>query len=228
MLAAVAVALSACSMAGDDIYAPEADWQGPNSYSFSKPTNFSGLVTVKADDAGRCFLQFNHWKLLPRNNQEFTIGKRALADFTIYPEIVDEYYVCTVGWLEPLDEGVFVPLAEAKGVPAGGDGLDIDLTSEYTTLQDGFLSLMYSTWWGEQPVHHDFYLLSGVDPEDPFTLELRQDSHSDKQEVCSEGLVCFDINSLSDTAGTAATITLKWTKLDGTEGIAHFGFKARE
>ena len=86
--------------------------------------------------------------------------------------------------------------------------------------------MKYSSWWGQSPLHHDFYLVS--DPEQPYALTLVQDSHGDSRDNCSEGLVSFDINGLPDTAGETITISINWTKLDGTGGTAYFGFKTRE
>ena len=182
------------------------------------------LVTVKRNETDVVYLQYGNFKLLA-DGLEFQRQQRAMADMTVYPEIRGGFYVCSLSWIEPLDEGIF---GGPSVVPQNADNapLDILLSSSYTRVEDGYLNLMYSTWWGETPLHHDFYLISN--PDNPYSLTFVQDSHGDARSFCSEGLICFDINNLPDTGGETVNISISWTKLDGTEGTAYFGFKTRE
>lgn len=187
---------------------------------------FADLVTVKRSSEGTVFFQYGRFKLLPEA-VEYDRQRRLMVMMTISQEMEGEYYKCKVDWMEPLEEGVFRYGQEGEKAPSG-DGLDMIIDSEFTRVDDGYLSVHYLTWWGEQPVHHDFTLSAGLYPEDPYSLVLTQNSNSDSRDVKSEGIVCFDINSLPDTEGETKTITLYWTKLDGTVGKLGIGFKSRE
>ncbi len=218
LMAALSLASCSAGERADPVYdAPD------RNTAIMSPTDATGLVTVKNTADGAVYLQFGALKLLPGFFQ-YEGFPRAMASMTILPGMAGEFYRCTLDWIEPLDEGVFS--ATALSAPAG-DGLEIVLNSGYTCVEDGYLSIHYLTWWGEHPQHHDFTLFA-PDPSNPFILELRQDSHSDAQDVYSDGLVCFDINGLPDTAGETITIQLNWTKPNGTKGTAYFGFKTRE
>lgn len=197
---------------------------GPNS-PVTLPTPVTAVVTVKQDAEGTVFFQLKDYKLLPDVSYTFVRQLRAMASLTIMPERAGEYYLCTVDWLEPVDEGVFTNTAEA---PAHSDGIDLTLNSWITEVSDGYMTLLYKTWWGTPPLRHDFYLVSGEDSADPYSLRLIQDSHSDAKDELSEGVICFDINSLPDTGDETKTITLYWLKLDGTTGKASFEFKTRQ
>ena len=188
------------------------------------PAEVTGLVTVKRATDGTVYLQYGQYKLLPGDIQ-FNGQQRAMASLTIFADRYGDYYRCTADWIEPLDMGAFS--FDAPYATSAEDGIDLIMDSGYTCVEDGYLSVHYYTWWGQQPKHHDFTLFA-ADPANPFILEIRQNSHGDAHDEYSDGLVCFDINGLPDTAGETITIQLNWTKPDGTKGTAYFGFKTRE
>lgn len=220
IIIAAMLTVAGCSAGGYNMDIPEPNIN--EEPSIAGVTKVSGLVTVKFTEDGLGYLQYGNYMLLP-DTIEYTRQLRAMASMTIYPEKVGPgwaYYKTELEWIEALDEGQFGVSASA------GDPLDINLSSAYTCVEDGYLTIKYLTWWGETPLHHDFYL--SRDPKQPYALTLVQDSHGDGKDNCTEGLVCFDINSLPDTEGQTLTISLQWTKLDGTLGTAYFGFKTRE
>lgn len=209
------------------------------------------VVTVALDDKGQVWFSYNGEKLRPFDFT-YTRMMRALCELNILekqsPE--DDYYPAEVIWAEPIDEGVFSinnvydstpPADGAPPLPHDGkdgssgpggnsaeNGLDVLVDSWITSCEDAYLTIHYKTWWGKHPVHHDFYLVSGFDPIDPYTLVFQQDSHSDSHDELSEGIVCFDINNLPDTGAKAVTLTLKWTNTNGGEETAKFEFKTRK
>ena len=198
------------------------DFDGERRKEITEITQATGLVTVKTSDDGDVYLQYKSYKLKPYG-LEFVRQQRAMASMIVYPEKTgpeNDMYKCDLEWIEPLDEGRF-------GEPAVGNApFDILVTSEFTGVEDGYLTIHYNTWWGETPKHHDFYLASS--PEEPYALALVQDSHGDSQDTLGDGLICFDINDLPDTGGKTLTISLSWTKLNGSQGTVYFGFKSRE
>ena len=208
---------------------------------FFRPTEVTALVTVKCSPEGTVYLQYGDYRLLPEG-LVYNGQQRAMAAMTIYPEMDGDYYRCDLDWIEPLDMGSFSPgmmdFSDGSFMGNGsdyvpdpvfnfaGDGLEV-LSSAYTCVEDGYLSVHYNTWWGEPPLHHDFKLVA-PDFLNPFVLELVQDSHGDAHDTYSDGLVCFDINGLPDTGGKTVTLQLNWTKPNGDKGTAYFGFKSRE
>lgn len=182
-------------------------------------------VTVRRSESGMVWFQCGDLKIRP-SGYRFERQMRALCELIVsplqYPD--DEYYPAELLWLEPIDEGTFT---DDAGV-SGDDGLDILINSWISSCEDAYLTIHYNTWWGARPGHHDFYLVAGTDPDDPYVLELRHDSHSDGREQLSDGIVCFDINALPDTGGEIKTLSLKWKKLDGSTGVAKFGFRTRK
>lgn len=182
------------------------------------------LLTVKRSETGDAYFQFGAVKLWPDIEVSFDLPQRALASMVITPNRLGDYYKCMVDWLEPLENGVFNPSPDysssAPGKPE--DGLDLLLDSALTRLEDGFLSLHYNAWWGEHAVHHDFSLTCTGSSDGVYDLSLVQDSHGDSKDFQSEGVICFDISSLSEISAGHKTIVLNWIKLDGTEGTASF------
>lgn len=224
---AAVVTASACSKSYTDYPEAFSDYEGVvyKLDKLSASVDINSLVTVKCDAEGKAFLQYGPLKLRP-DVLEFTRQERAMARLTIMPGRQGEYYNCIMDWIEPIEQGTFSMYNSLSLEP--GDGMTLIMDSGFTTVEDGYLSVHYFTWWGAEPRHHDFYLSSGVNPEDPYVLELRQDSHGDGNETWSEGLVCFDINGLPDTAGETKIITLNWIELDGTSRTKYFEFKTRE
>jgi len=201
------------------------DMSEPGSfYNGSEPQTVTAIVTIKQDAEGKTFLQVSeNIKVYPDGGYEFSGLQRAMCSLYIYAHEGDIYYG-QIDWLEPLEMGSF-GTGSIKG--GAGDGLNI-IQDWMTGAEDGYLVIHYSTWWSEHPVHHDFYLSSGSDPDDPYCLELRQDSHGDAHDYLDEGIICFDINSLPDTGDEYRTITLKWNDTDGAARTATFDFKTRK
>ena len=215
MLASLVLVLAGCSRAYDY---PEYT---TGDRADKEPRLTTAMVTVLPDGAGGFYFKLGGEKLKPRGYTPSVHG-RAMCELLIYPNegSGDEYKLADVRWFEPIDEGSFTYNASAPGA----DGIDVDVSSWVTEACDGYLTIYYSTWWGEHPVHHDFYLVAGLDPADPYSLELRQDSHSDDHFERSDGIICFDINTLPQTDGRQ-TLTLNWTRTDGRRSAAKFEFE---
>lgn len=183
----------------------------------------TAIVTVKKGSDGNSYLWLSEeHKLIPREQIPFTGQYRAMAGIS-ESGIPDNngFRRVTVDWLEPLDEGEVRTGADG----CADDGLDILLDSWITGLEDAYLTIHYNTWWGEHPVHHDFYLVPG---EDPYSLELRHDAHGDEKFAMGEGIICFDLNSLPDTGDETRQISLRWKDVNGNVETASFGFKTRK
>lgn len=221
----VAVALAGCAKAADsfpDSAAPPINGENlPNYINSSSPLTF--LVTFRQAEDGGAYLYYSD-EIRFRCDEPFTHQYRAVC-VAIIKDYPDEQGYCPaqILCLEALDEGDLTYDESA----AGSDGLEI-LNDWITTVDDAYLTLKYSAWWGEEPVKHDFHVVAGLNPDDPYYLELRHDAHSDPQAVQSEGIVSFDINALPDTQGEEKVLTLKYRRLGGSSDTKYFGFKTRK
>ena len=223
-LASLGLALASCS--ADRAY----DHPGTADYLNGELSGeYMAIVTVKKSASGAVFFQLNDdVTVYPSNYQDsYTHMERLFCDAMVSPVPTGIYnYTCTVQWAEPIEEGTVTPGAEPQwnGVQ---DVLDV-IDDWMTTVEDGYLTVHYDTWWGSAGVQHAFRLLTGTDPDNPYSLVLLQDSKGDAMEEKSDGLVCFDINSLPDTGGEYIPLSLKWKSLEGKVLERTFRFKTRE
>ncbi len=212
---------SACSNIGDfDINDRPYSADGEKDASRAPRTI---LATVKQDADGSAYLWSKGVRINPSEPIVFERQHRVMTQLS-YIDKGDRPVWAHIHWMEPIDEGVFTNNASV----AGSDGLDVNEYSWMSGTDDGYLTLFYTTWWGEHPVHHDFYLVSGLDPDDPYSLELRHNAHGDKKQTQGDGLICFDINSLPDTGDESKIISLKWHNTEGKTITAKFEFRSRK
>lgn len=214
------------------VYDDMGDPQSPNAannnngdltmyINTAKP--LTALVTVKQAEDGSAYLYFND-DIKLRCPDRFERQYRAMCMVTIkgYPDN-EGYCPCDIYYLEALDEGDLT----YEAAVGGSDGLDI-LDEWVTAVDDGYLTLQYSAWFGEHPVKHDFHVVAGLDADNPYCLELRHDAHSDKHDNKAEGIISFDINTLPDTQGETVKLTLKYTTTDGATATKVFDFTTRQ
>lgn len=225
LLFSIAVTLVGCSMGVMD-YPPTVDAVADKNnisdlLNTSEPLSL--LVTVKQAEDGSTYLFFTE-DIKFRYELPFTRQYRAMCMAIVkgYPDS-DGYCPCQIFYLDALDEGDMTYDASVSG----GDGIDI-MDAWVTAVDDGYLTLQYSAWFGEHPVKHDFHVVAGLDQDDPYSLELRHDAHSDPKSVQSEGIISFDINSLPDTQGENKTLTLKYKTITGATATKLFEFKTRQ
>lgn len=187
---------------------------------------YLAILTVKKTPTDSVYFQLNDSTTIYASNYQdrYSRMERVFCDITVTLKKVGRFnYTGKINWIESLDEG---KVTSDSTVP-GTDGLDI-LNDWMTGVEDGYLTVHYSTWWGKSPVQHDFYLVTGANPADPYEVELRQNANGDKKDEEGDSLICFDINSLPDTGGQYKTLTLKWTTSGGSASEKEFKFKTRK
>lgn len=220
LLFALAVACLAWSCAKD-----MADLAPDSSYAADGAADCTAIVTIKKSSSDTVFFQLNEsTTLFPYAWQDKYIKVQRL-----YCRLhMDAATVGTFGrrtdvlWAEPLEEGLFTYEAAA-----GADGLDL-IWDWMTCVEDGFLTLHYSTWWGRNAVQHRFAVVAGANPDDPYELRLVQDARGDARDEQGDALICFDINALPSTGDEYKTLTLKWTDCAGKPSEKKFSFKSRQ
>ncbi|MBR5043205.1 MAG: hypothetical protein IKX67_08210 [Bacteroidales bacterium] len=213
---------AACSNADFEPMAPDNDFYSESGVN--RVMDVTIMATVKKDQDGKVYLWSKGKRINPNEAVAFTREMRVMSEMTIFPGGESQDYKADIHWIEPIEEGVFTGDAKVSGT----DGVDVMPDSWMTCLDDAYLTLYYSAWWGEHPVHHDFYLVSGTDPQDPYSLELRHNAHGDGTYSKEEGLICFDINSLPPTGDASKTLSLKWHDTKGNIVTAKFEFKSRK
>ena len=100
-----------------------------------------------------------------------------------------------------------------------------------TSLEDGFLTLHYSTWWGTQPRRHELMLILGTNPDDPYEVLLEHRANGDPKAMEADALVTFDINDrlpASQDPGNTPLVTLKWRNDAGETNRRQFSFCRRD
>ncbi len=191
-----------------------------------EPQTFQAIVTVKQDDSGTLFFQLDEdTRVYPVNYTEpFTGLKRIVCSLTLTPGETS----CQVNWFDELEKGA-LKMGAADGKPDSQRYAGVDILQDWMTgVEDGFLTLHYVAWWGEGTTAHELFLLSQLNPENPYELTLLHNDGGDEALRQADSIIYFDINSLPSTEGDYVTLTLNWTKLDGEAASQQYRFKSRQ
>lgn len=201
------------------------EMMGPEGGLGSDSQDFTAIVTVHMSPTDTIYFQVDDTtRLFPLNYYgTYTGPERIVCGITVFDKVVPNYgYKTSVDWFDQLDKGTF-----SNNKPSGGnDGLDI-LSDWMTSCEDGFLTLHYSTWWGDGSVQHSFTVVAGQNPSDPYELLLVHDARGDSKASKGDSIIYFDINSLPDTGDSYKTLKLKWTDSGGKDAEKEFRFKTR-
>ena len=230
MAGALALLPISCSKTHQaDSWAPENGGKNYDADSSEAPAadeTFQAIVTVRQSPTDTVYFQLDDvTRLYPVNYESpYTGPYRAICRLTTYATVMASYGKMTwVEWLAPVEEGTVTASA-----PAGpGDGLDVE-DDWMTSVEDGYLTLHYVTWWGSGDVRHNFSLHRGLNPEDPYELTLVHDAAGDEPLEKGDALVCFSLKDLPSTHGEPKILTLKWLSGEGSQEESLFRFRSRE
>ncbi|MGN0188300.1 MAG: NigD-like protein [Candidatus Cryptobacteroides sp.] len=211
-----------------------------NSCSKSEAPDYSllypnAIVTVKPVDETSFFLQLDdRTALLPVGTTKLPYGDKEMRAFvnyteTDFPEGADRdkfAKAVKINWMDSILTKTPKPyLGDGNDEAYGNDPVEI-LKSWMTVVEDGYITLNFTTLWGERNVKHEVNLLTGGNPENPYEVEFRHNAFGD---VCGRegsGIVAFRITDLPDTNGETVKLTLKWNSFSGTK-TAQFDYKTR-
>ena len=93
-----------------------------------------------------------------------------------------------------------------------------------TGVEDGYLNLCFDAAWGRYGRGHYINLVTGTDPEDPYTLVLRHNANGDDYmngAYVARSLVAFSLRELPDTQGKTVDLTLKYDTRDGQKSVKY-------
>lgn len=191
----------------------------------------NALVTVKTSSDNDLYLQLDDTTtLLPTNLTTSPFGEkevRALLHFTETDEDSKGYSKAVyVNWIDSILTKPAVPAlttAENDSI-YGTDPLEI-VNDWVTIAEDGYLTLRFSTLWGGQKTHF-INLLTGVNPDDPYEVELRHNANGDTANRKGDALVAFSLTDLPDTEGQTVKLTINWQSFSGKKS-AEFNFCSR-
>ncbi|MGM9738889.1 MAG: NigD-like protein [Candidatus Cryptobacteroides sp.] len=190
----------------------------------------NALVTVKPE-GNSFYIQLDDSTIIrPTNAEKFNFDEetRAFANFDFPKQPWGSELEIEAFWITPtLTKQPVETLgsSEADKEEYGED--PVELVRMWTVCEDGYLSLQFRTYWSRYGnIKHAVNLVTGVDPDDPYTVEFRHDACGDYPEVVSDGYVSFRLNCLPDTKGETVKLKVKYRSETG-EKTVEFDYKTR-
>lgn len=208
-------------LAGTVAGCSKGPWEGPSRGD--APAEVKAIVTVKQDADGTTFFQLDDdTRVYPSNFAEpYTGLRRIVCGLLLSPDMTG----CTVQWYDALEQGTVS--GDALPETAVSDGVEV-LEDWMTSVEDGFLTVHYSAWWGDGHTPHQLLVLTRLNPENPYELTLVHQRNGDEALRRADSLIYFDINDLPSTQGDYVTLTLNWKNLDGEDASKNFRFRNRQ
>ncbi len=215
MLAATGTAALSLVSCNDD----DDDWM-----LVYQPYTVNAIVTVKPVDDGDCYFQLDDSTTLqPINLKGSPYGEkevRALVNYYEMKEVINPNSLNVyVNWMDSIrTKPTVATLGDLNDEAYGNDPIEI-VNDWYTVAEDGYLTLRFRTLSDRTGRVHYVNLLTGVDDDDPYTVELRHDARGDVSGIATDGLIAFDLSQLPDTGGEVVKLTLKWKGYDADKSV---------
>lgn len=189
----------------------------------------NAVATLKTDaESGKFYLQLDDTTtVLPTNITASPVGKRevrALVNLKFtknYPQGYSrEAYI---NWIDTMRTKAMAPsLAEKDSATYGNDPIEI-VNHWSTTVEDGYLTLRFRTYFRSGSVHQ----LNLVKTGKPGEVTLYHNAAGDTKGTVRDGMIAFRLADLG-TPGTAAdTLTLKWKSYSGNKSVK-FKYRPRK
>ena len=194
-----------------------------NSIELKRPT---ALVTVRPQANGTFFLQLNDSvKLQPTNMKSSPFGTkevRALVNYT--NETGNNIHI---NWIDSIRTKKTMPsLGTHNDSIYGKDALEI-VKDWVTIAEDGYLTLRIRTQWGRTNAKHVINLLTNVNPNNPYEVELRHNAKGNTGGNTGDALIAFNLNDLPKPNNTSKVkIKVNWKSYSGNKSI-EFNMKLR-
>ena len=135
---------------------------------------------------------------------------RALKNFCYTDGYSGEARNVLINWIDSIRTKPMVPtLGDLNDETYGDD--PVEVVNDWVTIaEDGYLTLRVRVLSNGSGHVHYLNLLSGVDADDPYTVELRHDAKGDVTGGYVDGIIAFNLGALPDTNGEIANLTLTW------------------
>lgn len=207
-----------------------------DTLDFASPT---ALVTVCPNDDGSWVMQLDDvTTLLPTNMPTSPFDDKEVRALVNYTEAI--LYTTTknsgsektkidvqVNWIDSIRTKLPVTVTGDNDTQIFGND-PIEIINDWVTVaEDGYLTLRVRTNWSDPHSIHAINLLTGINPDDPFEMELRHDAKGDLYGQPGDALVAFNLNGLRRTDGDKVRLKIKWRSFTG-EKKAEFDLQMRQ
>lgn len=197
------------------------------------PSNMpNAVVTVKTAEDNTVYLQLDdNTTLLPTNMKQHPFNGKEVRAFVNIREVganAAPYSKAVV--VNYIDSVLTKPLAATLGEKNtevyGNDPIEI-LKGFPTVCEDNYLTLAISTKWGQNAKPHLINLVAGVNPEDPYEVELRQNAYGDTNGKYASTTVAFSLKNLPKTDGETVKLKVRYMSFTG-EKTVEFDYKTKD
>lgn len=191
----------------------------------------TALVTVCPNDDGSFVLNLDDATVLyPANMKVSPFGKKEVRALVNYSEVPGEDAKAVVknvqvNRIDSIRTKNPVMSLSDNDAAYGNDPIEI-VQDWVTVAEDGYLTLRIRTLWGFNNQPHVLNLVTGVNPEDPFEMELRHNAMGDVGGHYGDALIAFNLNALPEMEGFVK-IKLRWKSFSG-EKSTEFNLKMRK
>lgn len=193
----------------------------------------NSVVTVKTASDKSQYLQLDENTTLRPVNIKGTLfdGKevRALANLMETNDNAGNYTKAVyVNWIDSIrTKGTVLTLGskEENDKAFGNDPFEI-MKDWFTIAEDGYITLRIRTLWGTDAKHY-INLVTGVNENNPYEVEMRQDSKGDEGKKIGDSLIAFYLGDLPDTNGKTVKLKIRWNSFSG-EKSAEFDYCTRK
>lgn len=182
----------------------------------------NGVVTVKTAADKTVFLQLDEkTTLLPDNMKKHPFNDKEVRAIVSYVENEQGEHAgytksVHINWIDAIPTKAMVPNAGKDNSKYGYDPVEL-VQDKVTGVEDGYITLRIRIFVGYSGAH-TFDMVSGVNPNDPYEVELRHNAHSDFGDRIYDGYTAFRLKDvLPDTNGKTVKLTLKWESSRGMQ-----------
>lgn len=180
----------------------------------------NAIVTVKTAADNTVYLQLDdNTTLLPLNLKGHPFkGKEVRALVNFRQKNADATPYTKAVWVNGIDSVLTKPavatLGEKNDEVYGKDPIEV-VNSFPTVCEDNYLTLYVGTVWGRSETRHLVNLVTGVNPDDPYEVELRQNAFGDTKGQMAYTTVAFSLKSLPKTGGKKVKLRVKYQSFNG-------------
>lgn len=221
IFAAVAMLMQSCDLDNDRYYDYVICPSGPNA-----------IVTVKTAADNTVYLQLDdNTTLLPTNLKEHPFKGKEMRAFVSYREVGDNAAPYTkavvVNHIDSvLTKPAVATLGDKNDEVYGKDPVEI-YNGFPTVCEDNYLTLSVATAWGRNAKPHLINLVTGVNPNNPYEVELRQNSYGDTKGQMASTTVAFSLKSLPKTGGKTVKLKVRYESFNG-EKTMEFNYSTKD
>lgn len=189
----------------------------------------TALVTVYPTTSDKFIMQLDDSiSLVPTNLKASPFGEkkvRALVNYTMENPSTNSPYNVHVNWIDSIRTKQPVTTLGTEDEDAKAYGNDpIEIVRDWVSVaEDGFVTLRIRTRWGGSGTHI-INLVSGVNKDNIYEFDLRQNAQGDIYGNIGDALIAFDLNSLWKEHPKEVKIKLNWLSFSGKK-TAEFSLK---